>query len=357
MKPRLFIGSSSENLEIAYSLQSNLDYDGSVTVWTQGVFNLSSNALNDLLAALNNFDFAIFIFQPNDVVKMRNSEFLSVRDNIIFELGLFLGRLGKERVFYLVDRDSKNLHLPTDLVGMSPGTYDGNREDGNLQAALGPFCQEIRKKLKSFLSENLIGFENETNRAKNLAITKPPYWEFDLVIELLNSKLGSVKNGYFELEQGLLIQRPKRVTGQEMFEFYQDCLAIFQNLVDHLLKGFKRLQDSFGPPGVPGNSFEIKGAVEYIVSLSKELLAWECDVYSLQPPDAFSEVKTCMQGWSQFMYKHISNISPMILKALDPLKEGKSNELKIHVTLDAPSTLSRPLEIFEEHVRKYGALD
>jgi predicted nucleotide-binding protein len=51
MKSRVFIGSSVENLNIANTLQVNLEYDGNITVWNQGVFNLSSNALADLLEA------------------------------------------------------------------------------------------------------------------------------------------------------------------------------------------------------------------------------------------------------------------------------------------------------------------
>jgi predicted nucleotide-binding protein len=97
MKPSVFIGSSVENLTIANTLQLNLEYDGNVTVWNQGVFSLSSNALKDLTNALANFDFAIFVFQPDDMTTMRNVAHNTVRDNIIFELGLFIGKLGREK--------------------------------------------------------------------------------------------------------------------------------------------------------------------------------------------------------------------------------------------------------------------
>jgi len=49
MKPRIFIGSSSEKLEIAYAIQQNIEHDAQPTVWTQGIFQLSNSTLDSLL--------------------------------------------------------------------------------------------------------------------------------------------------------------------------------------------------------------------------------------------------------------------------------------------------------------------
>lgn len=357
MKPRLFIGSSSENLEIANALQVNLDYDAVVTVWNQGIFNLSSNALNDLLDALNNFDFAIFIFQANDISTIRNKDYQTVRDNIIFELGLFLGRLGKDKVFYLTDRNATNLHLPTDLIGLSPGTYDGKREDGNLKAALGPFCFEIRKKLKELLVENLIDFKEETSIAKKLASEKIDFWEFDLAVELLDSKLKPIKQSYQELEKGLLIKRPKGTKGSELFKFYQDSLDIFTTLIDQFKSALEELKNSFGLPGIAGNALEIKNSVQRMVLLCKELLAWEYEVYSLNPPKEFKDVKTYMQGWSKVIVDQIFAIGPALKTSVDAVKNKETNSIEVHLTINAPTTLSLPLDIFTRHFRIHGELD
>jgi hypothetical protein len=146
MKPRLFIGSSSENLEVAYAVQENLEAVAEVTVWIQGVFNPSRYNLESLADALFETDFGVFVFAPNDVTSMRGQERATVRDNVVFELGMFVGRLGRERCFILVPRaESANLHLPSDLLGLSPAAYDANRTDGNVRAALGPACSAISR--------------------------------------------------------------------------------------------------------------------------------------------------------------------------------------------------------------------
>lgn len=151
MKPKIFIGSSAEAVEIAEAVQQNLEHVADTTIWNQGVFSLSGNTLDDLLDSLNEYDYGIFIFKPDDESTIREEEYNTIRDNVIFELGLYFGRLGRKKVFYLIPRNYPKLHLPTDLRGVTAGTYDYERleeRDGNMQAIVGPFCTEIKKSLK-----------------------------------------------------------------------------------------------------------------------------------------------------------------------------------------------------------------
>jgi tetratricopeptide (TPR) repeat protein len=147
MKPKIFIGSSVEGLTAAYSIQQNLTHDAEITVWDQGVFELSKTTIESLMNVLEQSDFGIFIFSPDDISKIRNKENSVIRDNVLFEFGLFVGKLSRERVFFIIPTGS-DFHLPTDLLGVTPGVYDSNREDKSLQAAMGPVSHQIRLQIK-----------------------------------------------------------------------------------------------------------------------------------------------------------------------------------------------------------------
>lgn len=113
------------------------------------MFDLSGTNLTNLIKALERSDFGIFVFTPDDRIRMRKKTQSTVRDNVVLELGLFAGRLGPSRVFIVIPNRAKDLRIPTDLIGVTPGTYDANRRDGNLQAALGPFCNRVRRALRT----------------------------------------------------------------------------------------------------------------------------------------------------------------------------------------------------------------
>jgi predicted nucleotide-binding protein len=143
-KPELFIGSSTESLELARAIQTGLKYDPVVVrIWTDGVFGASSYTLDSLESQLDASDFGALVLSPDDLVFSEGSGSHAPRDNVILELGMFIGRLGRKRT-YLVQATGVDLKLPSDVDGVTPLTYVPGKA-GDLAASIGPVCSELRE--------------------------------------------------------------------------------------------------------------------------------------------------------------------------------------------------------------------
>jgi len=148
LRPQVFVGSSSESRTLAYAIQQNLDEDADVTVWDQNVFRLTKITLESLIERLEQTDFAVFVFSPDDILRLWGKTMKAVRDNVIFELGLFMGHLGREHTSIVIPKGARSLHIPTDLLGITIGRFNANRADENFRASLGPFCNDVRSELR-----------------------------------------------------------------------------------------------------------------------------------------------------------------------------------------------------------------
>lgn len=143
-KPSIFIASSVEGLKYAKGIQENLDHSAYCTPWSQGFFELSKTTIDSFVSQMDDYDFAIFVFSPDDITTIRDSTAKVARDNVIFELGLFIGKFGKDRCFVVKPRDT-DMHIPSDLIGLAPATYDTDHP--NVIASLGVACSQIERQV------------------------------------------------------------------------------------------------------------------------------------------------------------------------------------------------------------------
>jgi tetratricopeptide (TPR) repeat protein len=205
MKPRAFIGSSVEGLGIAYAVQQNLLHDAEITVWSQGVFELSATAVESLTTVLSSSDFGIFIFTPDDFATIRQQGHSIVRDNVLFELGLFIGKLGKERTFFVQPDSTKDLHIPTDLFGLTPAKYESARTDGNWEAATGAACHQIRTQMKKLgLQPNRLSLPSSPIEAIQNEVQTEQHW-LDVFFE-----------GKYDDAKNRLLEKAKTETGNDL---------------------------------------------------------------------------------------------------------------------------------------------
>jgi predicted nucleotide-binding protein len=145
-KPRVFVGSSTAGLAIANQLQELLGDQLSVVIWNQGtVFSLGDSTREALENAVLEYSAGIFVFTADDLrVKSSGQTDAVARDNVIFELGLFIGKLGRKRALVVLPGD-ESITLPSDLHGITTATFDYHER--NLAAALGPAANKIRRAL------------------------------------------------------------------------------------------------------------------------------------------------------------------------------------------------------------------
>jgi predicted nucleotide-binding protein len=122
-KPVVFIGSSREGLEEAKIISKSLGRGQIVpNLWSEGSFHVSKTTIEDLLKATLESDFAVLVITSDDVIISRGKKKQSPRDNVIFELGLFMGVLGRERTF-IVNQEGTDIKIPTDLLGVTTLEY------------------------------------------------------------------------------------------------------------------------------------------------------------------------------------------------------------------------------------------
>ncbi len=221
-KPRLFIGSSNENLPIAHAIHAVLQQFAEVTVWDQDVFELSGTALTSLLNKFDSFDCAIFIFAPD-----ADS---TIRDNVIFELGLFVGKFGLKRSFIFIPSDYDEKKLPSDLLGITVAKYEANRHDRELRSAVRPACDQVKDQISSFPRHENVELES------SIKFIKPDDFTHILLQKLRDKATTEIQLVLYtgEVDQGNLSRY--HVKGKKKIEIYKrSALADLSDSQDYNL--------------------------------------------------------------------------------------------------------------------------
>jgi predicted nucleotide-binding protein len=143
LRPRVFIICSSEALAVAKAIRVGLEHDAQVVIWSdENIFPPGSYAIEALENEVNEADFGIALAEPDDLVLSRHRTSKTPRDNVIFELGFFMSRLGRRRTLLLVPR-SADVSLPSDFKGLIPIAYEKGMSRKDLAVALAPTIDKI----------------------------------------------------------------------------------------------------------------------------------------------------------------------------------------------------------------------
>jgi CRP/FNR family transcriptional regulator, cyclic AMP receptor protein len=141
-KVRVFVISSVEALPVARAIENAFAYDPFATiVWANGVFRVTNYTLESLENELDRCDFAVAIAHPDDQTTVRDEDWPTPRDNVVFELGFFMGRLGRSRAILMEPRGTR-VRLPSDLAGITTIRYRFDAAEAAV--SMGPACNELR---------------------------------------------------------------------------------------------------------------------------------------------------------------------------------------------------------------------
>jgi hypothetical protein len=155
-KPGLVVFSSGKVAEsgVTDAIRDQLTRRGfTVTPWNEGFFPANELALNAFLKKLLCYDAALLVLGDDDIrhdPAQTGKEQHVPRDNVIFELGACMSRLGPKKTF-IVRPDTPKVVLPSYFHGVGGNlTYENKRVDGNWQAAVGSACAAIAKEFANF---------------------------------------------------------------------------------------------------------------------------------------------------------------------------------------------------------------
>jgi hypothetical protein len=202
-KPTVFVASSSEAISVAEAVHIKLEQEMRVKLW-ENAFDLSSITITTLINKTKEADYAVFVFHPDDKTLIREQKYSSVRDNVVLELGMFIGALGLEKCFILVPKSAETtFRLPTDLAGVTASFYDDQEPD--VTDAVTGSCAKIKqsvKKLEAAKTKTETTSEAEALR-KQLNSTQSQIWSMNHDIQRANeqsqSLLESIKHHFFSV--------------------------------------------------------------------------------------------------------------------------------------------------------------
>jgi hypothetical protein len=202
-----------------------------------------------------------------------------------------------------------------------------------LESQLSVFLKYLLDLKKEGKLKPLKEFVGESERAQQLALEQPKYWEFLLTEELFRTKLRKVRRKYNEFQRGLLYKPSRRMPGREYLSWSQAKFADIVALIHVIKTAFTEdVIASWGPPGVPCDPIDVQHAVDKIITACEEMLEWELDLKAVCPPEAFNRVKELMSGYTFMYFEEVERIPDELIK---PFKEpDPQGEYKISLTFE-----------------------
>jgi len=147
-KTRVFVISSREAIDIVRAIENDFERDTNIEIvaWKNDVFKVANYPLEDLETELDLADFAVAVAHADDVIVSRKKRSGAPRDNVVFELAYFMGRLGRRRSV-LIEPATHKVKLPSDYNGVTTIPYDFDKAQPAKSMAVP--CNKLRNHIQA----------------------------------------------------------------------------------------------------------------------------------------------------------------------------------------------------------------
>ena len=197
---KIFVGSSSEAKIVDTEVRKILEDMDTLPIDWRTQFRAGEFGLESLIRIKGECDAAILITTADDKIWYRGAEGFSPRDNLLFELGLFISALGRDRVGLVVATNQAGdvPKIPTDLAGLNYIYYKTGKDAGNADA-ITKWVLHLRK----LIGTNAKSFENPFDVLESQFSRLPQDWKDDVenyIIRPFRSQSYSALRGEFTLD-------------------------------------------------------------------------------------------------------------------------------------------------------------
>ncbi|WP_426585902.1 STING domain-containing protein [Mucilaginibacter sp. R-33] len=204
-KPQIFIGSSTSGYAIAEKVKKCLSAVGDCHLWKDdGVWEVNTSTFDNLLRMVKFFDFGVFVATADDLTLTTDGKIvIEPRDNVILEMALYLGALGKDKSFLLVEKDIK---LPTDFSGIYMPRFTAI-DDVSIENACWEFINKINEHYRlghlslypttalaiGYYKNFIEGMVESIHEAENLEYEGATFTDFKLKVIIPNDLSGYIR--------------------------------------------------------------------------------------------------------------------------------------------------------------------
>lgn len=119
---------------------------------------LTGELLSQVMDLFRESEFCIAFLTAEDVCVSDDKKHYRLRQNVVFEIGMALMELGRERCILLSDRDwsKEELELPSDMMSLNVLSFDPEKFDAVMDDVLNKILRESTTSLRTGVSEEEI---------------------------------------------------------------------------------------------------------------------------------------------------------------------------------------------------------